>query len=118
MNECETDNGGCAQICTNVFGSFECSCSAGYTLAADNLGCDGKNIMALALRMNIGIIFCLFTDVDECLSNNGGCETICVNNNGSFLCSCDIGYTLSANNLNCEGKDKDNLTPIKQMGCS
>ena len=43
LNECETNNGGCAQICTNTFGSFECSCAAGYNLAADNLGCDGKS---------------------------------------------------------------------------
>ena len=42
LNECETENGGCAQICTNTHGSFECSCITGYNLAADNLGCDGK----------------------------------------------------------------------------
>ena len=26
-----TDNGECAQTCTNNYGSFECSCRSGYT---------------------------------------------------------------------------------------
>ena len=43
MDECATDNGGCAEICTNTNRSFECSCgSTGYTLAADNMNCVGK----------------------------------------------------------------------------
>ena len=43
LDECQTDNGGCTQTCTNTFGSFVCTCGVGYLLAADNLGCDGKN---------------------------------------------------------------------------
>lgn len=33
-------------------------------------------------------------DVDECLSNNGGCHSAatCSNNDGSFACLCDVGY--------------------------
>ena len=44
MDECNTENGGCDQNCTNNDGSFLCSCSTGYTLADDDLGCDGKKI--------------------------------------------------------------------------
>ena len=43
-DECLTDNGGCNQTCTNTLGSFECSCDTGFTLAADNLNCEGKEM--------------------------------------------------------------------------
>ena len=43
VNECDTENGGCNQTCTNIHGSFLCSCGTGYTLAEDDLGCDGNN---------------------------------------------------------------------------
>ena len=42
IDECMSDNGGCNQTCTNIYGSFECSCGTGYHLAANNLDCDGK----------------------------------------------------------------------------
>ena len=41
-NECQNNNGGCAQSCTNTEGSFLCSCDTGYILGADGFGCDGK----------------------------------------------------------------------------
>ena len=44
-------------------------------------------------------------DVDECLSSNGGCGQACTNTDGSFQCSCDEGYILAADNLECDGKD-------------
>ncbi len=43
------------------------------------------------------------TEIDECSTNNGGCEHDCDNNDGSFLCSCDSGYQLDNNSLNCSG---------------
>ena len=39
IDECATDNGGCAHICTDTDGSFECSCRAGYALDDDGFGC-------------------------------------------------------------------------------
>ena len=42
VNECDTNNGGCKQTCTNLEGSFDCSCSEGYILADDDLNCVGK----------------------------------------------------------------------------
>ena len=43
VNECESNNGGCAQMCTNTIGAFECSCSdEGYILAANNASCEGQ----------------------------------------------------------------------------
>ena len=42
VDECATNNGGCAQTCTNTVGSFVCSCPSGYTLASNGLTCDGE----------------------------------------------------------------------------
>lgn len=43
----------------------------------------------------------LFIDVNECLNNNGGCAQTCINDVGSFHCTCSPGYTL--NGLSCLG---------------
>ena len=43
-------------------------------------------------------------DIDECGTNNGGCEHICNNTIGTFECYCDSGYRLEENRLNCSGK--------------
>ncbi|XP_078580864.1 uncharacterized protein LOC144864548 [Branchiostoma floridae x Branchiostoma japonicum] len=45
-------------------------------------------------------------DVDECATSNGGCEHICTNTDGSFHCSCDVGYSLSINSLSCNDIDE------------
>ena len=43
VDECQINNGGCNQTCTNTYGSFQCSCGLGYILATDSLDCDGKH---------------------------------------------------------------------------
>ena len=45
----------------------------------------------------------LHADIDECDINNGGCEHNCTNTIGSFVCSCNVGYNLTENGLNCTG---------------
>lgn len=42
-------------------------------------------------------------DVDECSTMNGGCQDICNNTEGSYFCTCAIGYQLTQNNRGCEG---------------
>lgn len=42
INECEFENGGCNQTCSNTDGSFKCSCVSGYTLE-NNIQCIGIN---------------------------------------------------------------------------
>lgn len=39
------------------------------------------------------MLFC-FIDMDECKIDNGGCDEICVNTDGSFLCECGPGKVL------------------------
>ena len=36
------------------------------------------------------------TDIDECASSNGGCQSLCTNSPGSFACSCASGYQPSS----------------------
>jgi len=43
-------------------------------------------------------------DINECLTNNGGCsiDAQCTNTIGSFLCTCNAGF--SGNGSICTGK--------------
>ena len=41
LDECHLNNGGCNQTCMNGYGSFECSCGTGYSLASNSLDCEG-----------------------------------------------------------------------------
>ena len=43
-------------------------------------------------------------DIDECLSDSGGCEHNCTNTEGSFLCSCSQGYSLADDGFQCIGE--------------
>lgn len=48
-----------------------------------------------------GFALVFATDVDECAANNGGCMHKCRNTIGSFECSCNNGYILNGNGLDC-----------------
>ena len=41
INECTTNNGGCAHYCTNTLGNYSCFCDSGYTLNIDGHNCTG-----------------------------------------------------------------------------
>ena len=43
INECSEGTSGCAQVCTNTIGSYNCSCNQGYHLEIDGQTCNGKN---------------------------------------------------------------------------
>lgn len=46
----------------------------------------------------------LLTEMDECsLPDNGGCEQHCENTLGSYKCTCEPGYELTADKRSCEG---------------
>ena len=47
------------------------------------------------------------TDINECDVNNGGCEHICTNVIYSFECSCHLGYNLSEDGFDCNGRPAD-----------
>ncbi|KAL9973664.1 hypothetical protein ACROYT_G020146 [Oculina patagonica] len=94
INECDTNNGNCDQICENSPGSYECKCRSGFSLGADKHKCN---------------------DVDECQTNRGGCNQICKNSYGSYHCECNIGYKLSQDNHTCLDIDE---CAVNNGGCS
>lgn len=45
-------------------------------------------------------------DIDECYSGIDLCEFNCTNTIGSYACSCDIGFQLNEDGLQCDGQSK------------
>jgi fibulin 1/2 len=43
-------------------------------------------------------------DHDECTSNNGGCDQVCVNEHATHRCECYTGYQLGTDGKSCAGK--------------
>lgn len=43
-----------------------------------------------------------FTDLDECSTNNGGCQHICKNMIGSYRCYCQNNYVLHTDKHSCK----------------
>ena len=64
MNECNNDNGGCDDTCTNNDGSYKCSCDDGYELDNDQHMCNGK----IVTMHTVGI-----SCVSACLNYILGC---------------------------------------------
>jgi hypothetical protein len=93
-NECLTSNGGCSakSKCTNTPGSRVCGpCAAGYR--GNGLGTTGC-IGTINLRLGFPHSAC-FADVNECLTNNGGCHplSVCTNTAGNRTCgACPAGF--------------------------
>uniref|UniRef100_A0A1B6GTE4 Metalloendopeptidase n=2 Tax=Cicadellinae TaxID=33370 RepID=A0A1B6GTE4_9HEMI len=58
-----------------------------------------------------GFAALFFTDMDECATDNGGCQHECRNTIGSYSCWCHNGFTLHENGHDCkEGGCKYELT--------
>ncbi|EGG19290.1 hypothetical protein DFA_02077 [Cavenderia fasciculata] len=55
------------------------------------------------------------TDVNECLTLNGGCNQTCTNTQGGRTCSCGAGYTTSDGGVTC---DDVNECLTANGGCS
>ena len=43
------------------------------------------------------------TDTDECVEQSSGCTQICNNTPGNYYCTCNVGYSLDADNHTCSG---------------
>ena len=65
-----------------------------------------KNSRCIAFTVDtlyLVIFHDLFPDIDECNFDNGGCEQVCNNTPGSFLCDCFHGYALNHDGFTCQG---------------
>uniref|UniRef100_A0A8C5TS44 Growth arrest specific 6 n=1 Tax=Malurus cyaneus samueli TaxID=2593467 RepID=A0A8C5TS44_9PASS len=67
--------------CEDLKGDFYCECKRGW---------QGKKCEK---------------DIDECRTQNGGCNQLCLNKLGSYRCSCYSGYTLKDSKI-CEDIDE------------
>lgn len=47
-------------------------------------------------------VFILIPDKDECAVDNGGCQHICKNTVGSYMCACHNGFTIHENRHDCK----------------
>ena len=54
----------------------------------------------------LNVVCLMFTDINECLVDNGGCSHGCVNTAGSHYCTCPRYLYLSDDNSTCTGKDR------------
>ena len=81
IDECNMGLGPCGQVCTNTPGSFECSCTAGYTpTLADPNQCE---------------------DIDECAAGTDNCDDVCKNTAGTFTCDCNGDFFLQEDGYTC-----------------
>ena len=73
VDECAlgTDNCAAASTCVNTYGSFVCTCPAGYT---------GNGVVC--------------NDINECSAGTDNChaDATCTNTPGSYSCACNAGY--------------------------
>jgi len=98
--------------CTNIPGSFTCKCNDGYE--GNGTSCIGNQLfffrfLSIYLFFFFFFVFWYFNffwkklDVNECSTNNGGCDSQakCTNTIGSFTCKCNSGY--SGDGFSCYG---------------
>lgn len=99
IDECRQIDGHCEYQCRNNFGSFQCVCPHGSSLNADGTSCSKISCFPICMHGGAcqdGSCLCPpgFTgtscqmDVNECSVNNGGCDYICRNTPGSYVCFC------------------------------
>jgi len=107
INECmeNTDNCTELQMCQNTAGSFICPCIAGYRPSSSAiLLCEGKHLSPFINYKVFKFVSLLSTDINECDEFIDDCAQMCINNDGSFSCSCRPGFELNSDNANCTRK--------------
>ncbi|XP_065942257.1 uncharacterized protein [Magallana gigas] len=145
IDECSTINTGVdgCQNCTNTPGSFHCSCFEGYVLNNTTMsnctkcpeGYYGENCQEQCSCGqgsercdHITGCYCkpgwtgtlCETDINECNSTDNPCNSYtedCINNDGSFICTCKEGFTNNAND-SCKDIDECNESSTCQHNCS
>ena len=46
-----------------------------------------------------------YIDEDECVAGTHNCDQVCVNEEGSYSCACQVGYALTPDGLTCHSKN-------------
>ncbi|KAK3088019.1 hypothetical protein FSP39_013547 [Pinctada imbricata] len=130
-DDCDEDEDECSlipsvcqadQICSNLAGSFQCSCTDGFIMingsCADVDECKDESQhncsnLVSTCQNNIGGFSCTCnsgyqqispyacTDVDECSTGFHQCSQICENVEGTYNCDCEFGYSLEEDRQTC-----------------
>ena len=80
--------------CTDNEGSFDCQCNVGFS--GDGVNCTSKisfftsGFLVITLPSSQCFIF---LDIDECLNNPCHHNASCTDNEGSFDCQCNVGFS-------------------------
>ena len=74
--------------------------------------CVGMHINLIVYYTCMDYVCCIdfqFVDIDECSSGNAhGCNQVCTNTPGSYLCSCyNCSYQISNDGKTCTGTELD-----------
>jgi hypothetical protein len=103
VNECETDNGGCSDLCVNTGGSYYCDCSGeGMALDADLKTCVPADTLV---------------NINECAILNGGCSHGCEDTVAGYNCTCPAGLRLGGDGLTCFDVNECAASPCSH-GCA
>ena len=106
IDECLTKPCHVNASCTDNEGSYVCHCNDGYTG-------NGRNCSSEYCTMILTDYFSMltdlfhdlwksFADIDECLTKPCHVNASCMDNQGSFTCQCNDGFTGSG--LNCSSE--------------
>ena len=104
INECNsTTLNTCEQLCINAVPGFSCSCESGFLLDANRLNCT-SNVLINLPRLNEMLHtlqqLCCVADINECEGSHP-CHQVCEDTEGSFFCSCNSGFRLLEDDINC-----------------
>uniref|UniRef100_A0A3P8R8R8 Fibulin 2 n=1 Tax=Astatotilapia calliptera TaxID=8154 RepID=A0A3P8R8R8_ASTCA len=100
VDECELYPGQlCQHTCTNIWGSYRCSCHQGYILQLDGHSCAPGTKTNTAHHSEHTIPTVRYGD-------NGGCSQQCKAVAGRARCSCFPGFSLMTDGWMCEDVDE------------
>ncbi|XP_053386927.1 uncharacterized protein LOC123542089 isoform X2 [Mercenaria mercenaria] len=138
IDEC-AGNHGCDQICENTVGSYKCSCEGGFRLSLnDRKTClpeqecsedqsktcpkrstcfvENGEVNCTCLKGYQGDDIC--NDTDECMATSDTCLHNCFNTEGSFICSCDVGFFLLEDKVTCKECERWKFGDNCSQACS
>ncbi|XP_064599411.1 fibrillin-1-like [Liolophura sinensis] len=119
IDECSADESVCLEgVCSNLMGSYMCGCEQGYAWSDNTESCQPVcQYHAPGVCPNggscvsPGVCLCMegydsaddCKDIDECGTDNGGCNLECVNLPGSYYCMCEKdGFGKSLTDTECK----------------
>ncbi|VDK86383.1 unnamed protein product [Litomosoides sigmodontis] len=79
------------------------TCAYDYVLIENDKGMEERYCGHYnSLIEKSGFVAYFITDLDECRSNNAGCQQRCTNTIGSYQCECENGYVLADDGHSCK----------------